>query len=145
MKRILAILAFTALATISGCGGGGRVVDNLPPRIENLRVTPSDLIAAGSQISVQVEVTDDISGVKEVSLVITYPDGQSQTIVLAKEGDKQFSANFNANWNDTALPENFEDWVVRFRIVATDNSNNQSQSEVSVRAAIGPPQLPPDF
>jgi len=144
MRRITLVLVLSAISALLGCGGGGPS-DNQPPRIENLQIQPSGLIASGTQITVQATVTDE-SGVREVSVTVTYPDGQERVIVMSLQANNQFSATFSAQWNDRLLPQDYESWVVRFVVTAIDNFGNKATlEERKVRAAIGPPDLPPDF
>lgn len=145
MRQLIFAPVLFALSILWGCGGGGAAPDNQPPRIENLQIQPSDLISSGTRVTVQATITDNRSGVQQVSVVITYPDGQSQNFSLSSVGNNQFSANFVAQWNDSALPSDYESWVVRFLLIAVDKSNNRTQLESQVRAAIGLPALPPDF
>lgn len=146
MRQIMLILVLGALYALLGCGGGGGAPpDNQPPRIENLQIQPSDLIASGTQVTVQANVTDE-GGVKKVSVKVTYPDGQEQVVEMSLQDNNQFSATFSAQWNDRLLPQDYESWVVRFVVTAVDNFGNKATSEErKVRAAIGPPDLPPDF
>ncbi|MCS7265262.1 MAG: hypothetical protein NZ805_10565 [Armatimonadetes bacterium] len=48
-------------------GGDSAVRDNQPPKVENLRIQPSDLIASGTQVTVRATVTNDKS-IREVLL-----------------------------------------------------------------------------
>ncbi|MCX7967441.1 MAG: hypothetical protein N3B10_03005 [Armatimonadetes bacterium] len=145
MRQIVVAFVFCALSLPLGCAGGDAVRDNQPPRVENLQIQPSNLIASGTQVTVQATVTDD-RGIREVSVEVTYPDGQERVITMIRQGDNQFSATFSAQWNERMLPQDYESWVIRFVVTAIDNFGNRFVSdEIRVKAAIGPPELPPDF
>ncbi|MFN3421784.1 MAG: hypothetical protein ACK40X_08680 [Armatimonadota bacterium] len=129
-----------------GCTGGKFVQgDRQPPRIEQVQVSPDTLIAMGRQVAVTATVVEAESGLREVVAEVTYPDGSSKKISLAVQGDGRFQGNFVAQW-DRDVPIEFERWVVRVVVKATDNAGNTAQSaELAVKAAIPPPNLPPDF
>lgn len=145
MKRIAAILASIGLIAVWSCEGGG-LSDKLAPRIENLQIQPQDLITSGTQVVVQASVTDESSGVKEVLVRVSYPDGKEQIVSMTAQAVNRFSATFNAQWDDRVLPQDYESWVIRFAVIAVDKAGNKAESvEKKVRAAIGPPDLPLDF
>ena len=148
MKTFSLIVA-SALFLI-GCAGGGFVhegvrEDQQPPQIRQVRITPSNLVYVGRQVRVEAEVTDESSGVKSVTAEIKYPDATTQTIELTLQGDF-FVGNFTAQWDVNRMPADVSRWFMTVVIRAEDNSGNVAQSpESSVRVAIAPPNLPPEF
>jgi len=148
MKTFSLIVA-SALFLI-GCAGGDFVhegvrEDRQPPQICQVRITPSNLVYVGRQVRVEAEVTDESSGVKSVTAKIKYPDATTQTIELTLQGDF-FVGNFTAQWDVNRMPADVSRWFMTVVIRAEDNSGNVAQSpESSVRVAIAPPNLPPEF
>jgi len=142
-------VAVLALLLI-GCAGGGFVhegvaEDRQPPQIRQVRITPSNLVYVGRQVRVEAEVTDENSGVKSVTAEIKYPDATTQTIELTLQGNV-FVGNFTAQWDVNRMPADVSRWFMTVVIRAEDNSGNVAQSpESSVRVAIAPPNLPPEF
>ena len=142
-------VAVLALLLI-GCAGGGFVhegvaEDRQPPQIRQVRITPSNLVYVGRQVRVEAEVTDESSGVKSVTAEIKYPDATTQTIELTLQGNV-FVGNFTAQWDVNRMPADVSRWFMTVVIRAEDNSGNVAQSpESSVRVAIAPPNLPPEF
>lgn len=147
MRQIALVLVISALSLLLGCDGGGAPSDNQPPRIENLQIQPSDLIASGTQVTVTATVIDEGNGVDEnkVSVEVTYPDGQKQVFAMSRQANNQFSATFKAaQWGYREL-QSYESYVVTFSVIAFDKSGNKSSEERRVRAAVSPPLPPSDF
>lgn len=146
-RIFLAVSVLTAMVfALLGCTGGRFVQGDLqPPRIEQVQVSPDTLIAMGRKVTVTASVVDAESGLREVVAEVTYPDGSSTKISLTAQGGDRFQGNFDAQWNRD-VPIEIERWVVKVVVRATDNVGNTAQSpEISVKAAIPPPNLPPDF
>ncbi|MEZ8220472.1 hypothetical protein GG496_000639 [Candidatus Fervidibacteria bacterium JGI MDM2 JNZ-1-D12] len=146
-RIFLAVSVLTAMVfALLGCTGGRFVQgDRQPPRIEQVQVSPDTLIAMGRQVTVTAKVVDAESGLREVVAEVTYPDGSSTRVPLFAQDGYVFQGNFVANWRQD-VPLEIERWVMKFVVKAMDNAGNPAQSqEITVKAAIPPPNLPPEF
>ena len=147
-KSVVTVFIPLLSLLLTGCAGGGFVhegvpKDNQPPQIRQVKVTPNMLVTRGKQVTIEATVTDEQSGVKAVTAEVTYPDGGKETLQLTPQGNDLFSGNFNAFWNENAMPQNVNEWFIRVVVKAADNSGNIAQSpETKVRVAITPPDLP---
>jgi hypothetical protein len=93
-----------------GGGGGGGARDNEPPRISGIETGPSTIIFSGRTVLVRAKVEDAGTGVKEVKLSVTYPDGQSQTLAMVSKGGRIYEVSFEAGWDARQMPTNFDQW-----------------------------------
>jgi hypothetical protein len=127
-----------------GCVGGG-VRDNEPPRISGIETDPSTIIFSGRTVLVRAKVEDAGTGVKEVKLSVTYPDGQSQTLAMVSKGGGIYEVSFEAGWDARQMPTNFDQWVVQLEVEAKDGAGNLARQQAKVRAGISAPEPPKDF
>ncbi|MGR9107834.1 MAG: hypothetical protein ACU843_12970, partial [Gammaproteobacteria bacterium] len=90
-------------------GGGGS--DTTPPVISGMQPAAGEVI--GSSRLFSATITDDLSGVKSVSFVITYPDGVTK---------QSFSPSYvgNDQWEITLQGFSNGNWS--WRVVATDGA-----------------------
>lgn len=150
-KSFVLVLISSLSLFLTGCAGGGFVhegepKDTQPPQIRQVKVTPDMLITVGRQATIEATVTDEQSGVQTVTAEVTYPDGGRETLQLTQQGSDLFSVSFNARWNERAMPQDVNEWFMKVVVKAVDNSGNTSQSsEIKVRIAISPPDLPSGF
>ena len=89
------------------------ILDNIPPMIGNPIHDPQEPML-DQEVKVTVNVTDDISGVKEVILSYTN-DSVWTNITMTSTGNDGYAANI------TAMPYQT---TVSYKITATDNANN---------------------
>jgi hypothetical protein len=101
----------TPLAKPPGAGGGGSSNDSTAPTISNMAPSAGAVIGANQAFS--ATVTDDLSGVKSVTFIITYPDGVTT---------QSFSPSFvgNDTWETTI--SGFSDGNWSWQVVAKDNA-----------------------
>jgi len=138
-------LALCGLGCGGGGGGGGQVQDNEPPSISGIETKPSAMIFSGQTVLVRARAEDAGTGVKEVKLLVTYPDSQSQTLAMVLKDGGMYEVSFKAEWNARQVPTNFDEWVVRLEIEAKDGAGNLARQQVRVRAGISAPETPKDF
>ncbi len=149
IAKNFSLMASLALFLI-GCAGGdfvreGVPQDRQPPQIRQIQITPSNLVYVGRQVRVEVEVSDEGSGIKSVTAEIKYPDATTQMVDLTLQ-DNVFVGEFNAQWDVNRMPTDVSRWFMTVVIRAEDNSGNVARSpESSVRVAIAPPDLPSGF
>ncbi len=96
------------------------VVDNVPPVISDPIHTPQEPMP-DQEVKVTVNVTDDISGVQEVILSFTNDSVWTNT-TMTPSGGNSYAVNITAMPNQT---------VVRYKIIASDNSNNTAVNDNS--------------
>lgn len=147
--RFVSVGETVIVSVLAGCAGEafvqGASGDRIPPRIEQVTVVPDELIAMGWQVRVEATVTDAESGVKQVDAMVTYPDGRQETVRLEAQGGA-FVGTFVAQWDMAGVPTEAERWVVEIAVRAVDQSGNKAQSGLTtVRVAIPPPPVPPNF
>lgn len=110
----------TPLGKPSGAGGGGSSTDTTAPDISNM--IPSEAATIGASQTFSATVTDDLSGVKSVTFIITYPDGvTTQSFNPNYVGSDSWQINLqgftNGNWS--------------WQVVAKDNAKKGGNTRTS--------------
>lgn len=101
-------------------GTGGSSNDTTPPFISNMQ--PAENATIGSSHTFSAVITDDASGVKSVSFVITYPDGSTtQTFSAAYVG--------NDTWETTLRGFSNGSWS--WHVVAKDGASRGGNTATS--------------
>ncbi len=127
---------------LAGCDGWVREpLDTTPPRVEAVRVTPSEFIVNGQEVQVEATVTDVGLGVDKVRVVVSYPSGIEETKEMTPQGGK-YLVSFLARWETGQVLVGQE---VVAQIKARDKAGNEGvSSETRIRAiSFTPPEPPP--
>jgi len=92
--------------------------DNVPPKITNISHDPT-IVGFGYNITINADVTDNVSGFDHVNVSITYPDETTNNYSMThKNGD-----HYQLIFNDTWLVGQYN-----YTIRATDNAYNTNTS-----------------
>lgn len=145
MSRVRKGWSFAILGTLLwGCGGGGGLSDMTPPRIERVEITPSSLIQPKTNVTVRATVTDEESGIRQVQVSITFPDGKTHQGTMNRETESVYSITFMANWDEGAVSPDPESWFITVTIEAVNGKGLKAQSTERIRVIpFGPPPPPP--
>ncbi len=139
MRPLWCALLVAGLA-LTGCGGGGGVgllPDTTPPTIHTLLVLPEGLIVSGTEILVQVVVTDD-RAVQNAKVVATYPDGTEKQYAMQAGSGSEYNVRFIALWDMSRATGA----ALRIQVVVTDAANNTAVAEQSLSTPLPPPESP---
>lgn len=118
----------TPFAKPPSTGGGSN--DNTAPVITNL--TPAEAAVIGTSQLFSATITDDASGIKSVSFVITYPDGvTTQSFTPVYSGNDTWETNLqgfsNGNWS----------WHVAAKDGASKGGNTATSNTVNFTVDTG--------
>jgi len=108
--------------------------DNEAPTISNVQISPSDP-GSDDSVTVSADVTDDVSGILDVTLRYSINGGASWSNVLMISGSAYSGV----------IPQQAEGTVVQYKIVARDNAGFTKESAVSsysVQEEAPPPAAP---
>ncbi|GIV19481.1 MAG: hypothetical protein KatS3mg023_1232 [Armatimonadota bacterium] len=139
MRHLWYALLVAGLA-LTGCGGGGGVgllPDTTPPTIHTLLVLPEELIVSGTEIMVQVTVTDD-RGVQNAEVVATYPDGTQKQYAMQAGSGSEYNVRFIAQWDMSRATGA----ALRIQVMVMDAANNTAVAEKSLSTPLPPPESP---
>ncbi|UCE29399.1 MAG: hypothetical protein JSV85_01310 [Candidatus Bathyarchaeota archaeon] len=96
--------------------------DNIPPRIENVFQQPSiDSVYPDSQVEVYANVSDNLSGVKQVTLNYTINNTTEFSTTMT---------NLEARLYNTTIPQFPHNTNVTYTVTAEDNANNTITTEM---------------
>lgn len=99
-------------------------VDTIPPTIINVSVASPNLVGFGFNVTINTNVTDDRSGVKNVSVTITFPPGASvnpEAFPLSHISGTMYRYIFSCTWYTGRY---------NYTIIAYDNASNEKISTV---------------
>jgi len=100
------------------------VEDVEPPLIINGTLAPRALGSGGGVVSVEADVTDDVS-VASVVAEVQRPDGTLQMVTLSSSGGSRYAGTFNVPANPDLAPKQYQ-----VRIVAADPSSNVARASL---------------
>lgn len=136
MRTLTMILGVCGLlALLASCGGGGDaggVSDTTPPTISRMAVQPDAPIAPGSEVRVEADVSDDLSGVQSVAVQVTYPDGSTAAHPLSLLSGSTYAVVFNA-------PSSNQPGTATFAVTAKDGAGNTTPPRSEERRLIASP------
>ena len=100
----------------------GAPADNTPPVIKTPTRVPEGDVEPYQDVTVSVNVTDEVSGVKNVTLRYTTDNGTTWT-------DIPTSLNETSGFYETTIPGQPADTWVKYEIVAYDNAGNNATKD----------------
>ncbi|MGQ9881733.1 MAG: hypothetical protein ACUVSV_12845 [Armatimonadota bacterium] len=120
------------LASCGGGGGGGGVSDTTAPTISRMAVQPDAPIVPDSKVRVEADVSDDLSGVQNVTVQVTYPDGSTAAHTLSLVSGSTYAVEFNA-------PSISQPGTATFVVTAKDGAGNTTSPRSEERRLIASP------
>ena len=93
-------------------------IDTTPPKITTILDNPQT-VGCGSNISINVNLTDSVSGIKTAKINITYPDNETSNFSMSYSDNNIYGYTFNETW---------ELGDYEYTIWTVDNANNSNIS-----------------